>query len=99
MESEVECASSRRLDVRGCRGSADLPRARALRRGRPRRDRPRAAVHCVTHAKAVRVSGAALRIVVGRSVTPPDGPARAAEVECRYLELPEAGASRPPGAE
>ena len=49
--------------------------------------------------QAVRLSGAALRVVVGRSVAAADGPARAAEGVGRHLGLPEAGAHRAAGAE
>ena len=52
VEPALERAASRRLDVGGCGGPADLPGSRALRRGRARRDRPRAALHRVTHAHA-----------------------------------------------
>ena len=49
--------------------------------------------------KRVRLSGAALRVVVRRPVAAADGPARAAEGVRRHLGLPEAGADRAPGDE
>ena len=44
-------------------GLPDLPRARALRRGRERPHRPRAAVHGLDHAARLHPPGDALRVV------------------------------------
>ena len=52
LESALERAAARGLDVGGRGGAADLPRARALRRGRARHDRPRAALHRLADAAA-----------------------------------------------
>jgi hypothetical protein len=59
-----------------------------------RRHRPCTALHGRAHATRVRVPRSALRVVVGRSVAPADGAARAAEGERRHLRLPAAGADR-----
>ena len=50
LEPALERAAARGVDVGRCGRPADLPGSRALRRGRARRDRPRAALHRATHA-------------------------------------------------
>ncbi len=88
LEPPLERAPSRGLDVGRRRGAADLPRARALRRGRARRHRPCAALHGRADAQGVRLSGPALRVRLERSVAAADGAARPAEGERRHLRLP-----------
>ena len=99
VEPALEHRATGRVDVGRRGGAADLPGAGALRRGRTRRHRPRAALHRVAHAQGVCLPGAALRLELGRSVAAADGPARAAEGERRHLGLPASGAHRAPGAE
>ena len=61
LEPRLEQAATAGLDLSGRCRAPDPPRARALRRGEARADRPRAPLHGVTDAPRVRVAGAALR--------------------------------------
>jgi len=69
LEPALEPAAAGGLDVGGRGRSADPARARALRRGRARADRPRAALHGGADSACLRLSGAALRQRPGRSGT------------------------------
>ena len=69
----LQRAAHRRLDQRGCGRPADPARAGALRRGRRRRDRPRAAVHDQRDAEGLHLPGPAPRQLVDVGVAAADG--------------------------
>ena len=93
---EVERAAPRALDVRRRRRPADPARARAPRRGRRRRDQPRAAHHRADDAEGLHPPGHPLGLVEHRPQPAADGPARAAEGELRHQRPARPGAARSP---
>ena len=87
LEPALQPGPPRGLDVGRCRRPADLPRSRPLRRGSPRRDRPRPALHRAAHPSRLRLPGAALRERSHLAEPAADGPARAPEGELRRALL------------
>ena len=79
LQPALKPSAPRRVDVGRRRGTADPARPRPLRRGRARRDRPRAALHRAVHGGGVRLPGPPRGVDVQRPEPPADGAAGAAE--------------------